>query len=75
MLLKSKIIISVVAGEDFMIINNTFVITPEVSQACLQFVAIDDTIVESDEELTLTIAAEDVTVGNVTIAIIDNDGM
>ena len=74
MLLKSKII-SVVAGEDFMIINNTFVITPEDPQACLQFVAVDDTIVENDEELTLTIVTEGEITGNVTIDIIDNDGM
>lgn len=74
MLLKNRII-SVVAGEDFMIMNNTFVITPEVSQACLQFVAIDDTIVEDEEELTLTIVAEGNIIGNVTIVITDNDGM
>lgn len=58
-----------------MIVNNTFVITPEVPQACLQFVAIDDTIVEDNEELTLTIVAEGEIMGNVTIAITDNDGM
>lgn len=69
------IINSLVAGEDFMIANNTFVITPEVPQACLQISTIDDVTVEDDEEFTLTIVAEGEIVGNVTIIIIDNDGM
>ena len=46
------------------------------SQACFQLVAIDDTIVESEEVFTLIIEASnsnDIVSGNVTVVIVDND--
>ena len=53
------------------------VIPVGVSQSCFQLVAIDDTIVEIDEEFTLIIEAKnsnDVISGKMTIVISDNDG-
>lgn len=61
---------------DFLIDSNaTFVITPEVSQACLQFRAIDDLVAENPEEVTVTFEMNGQIVGSTTAVIIDNDGM
>ena len=45
------------------------------SEACLNFEALDDDDVEDYEMVTVTIMAEGEVVGNTTISIIDNDGM
>ena len=62
---------------DYNTSNVPAVIPVGVSQSCFQLVAIDDTIVESDEEFTLIVEAEnlnDVISGNMTIVVSDNDG-
>ncbi len=60
---------------DFQINDTMFVITPEVSQACLQLEALDDSAVEDPEEVIVTIAMDGVLIGNTTIIISDNDGV
>lgn len=70
-----RIIFSTVEGEDFVITNESFVLSPDSQMACLQFIAIDDSTVESTEYVTITVTAEGEVVGNTTVAILDNDGM
>ena len=77
-IIMSDLLICLIAGEnvDFLIEGNTaLVITPEESQACLQFIAIDDPIAENPEEVTLTFEMSGRIVGSTTAIIIDNDGM
>ena len=53
------------------------VIPPEMSEACLELVAVEDEIVENDELFTLTVDTEnsnDVIDGNVSVVVMDNDG-
>ena len=53
------------------------VIPPEMSEACLELVAVEDEIVENDELFTLTVDTEnsnDVVDGNVSVVVMDNDG-
>ena len=65
----------VVQGEDFVIVRGPFFLDPEDEQACLEFMAIDDNTVEDKEAITVSIMVEGEAVGNVTLVIIDNDGM
>ena len=77
-IIMSNLLICLIVGEnvDFLIDSNTpLVITPEVSQACLQFRAIDDLIAENPEEVTLTFEMSGQIVGSTTAVITDNDGM
>ena len=63
--------------DDYNTSNVPAVIPVGMSQSCFQLVAIDDTIVESDEEFTLIVEAKnsnDVISGKMTIVISDNDG-
>ena len=61
---------------NFQILNDTtFIITRDVSQVCLQFVAFDDNIAEDPEQVIVTIATDDVIVGCTIVIITDNDGM
>ena len=61
---------------DFQIDNATgLVISPEESQACLQFRTIDDLIAENAEEVTITFEMGSQPVGNTTVVITDDDGM
>lgn len=63
-------------NSDFLIDGGaTLVITPEASQACLQFTAIDDPIPEDPEEVTITFEMSGQIVGSTTVIIIDDDGM
>jgi hypothetical protein len=52
-----------------------FAITPDVSQACLQFRAIDDLVAENPEEVTVTFEMSNQIVGSTTVVITDTDGM
>ena len=77
-IMSNLLIICLIIGEkvDFLIDSNTaLVITPEVSQACLQFRAIDDLVAENPEEVTLTFEMSGRIVGSTTAIIIDNDGI
>ena len=61
---------------DFQILNyTTFIITPDVSQVCLQFVAFDDDSAEDPEQVIVAITMEDVVIGYTTVVITDNDGI
>ena len=63
---------------DYNITNVPTVIPVGVLEACFQLVAIDDTIVESDEGFTLVIEAanpNDEVIENATVIIVDNDRM
>ena len=61
--------------QDFESINDTtFVIAPEASQVCLQFIAFDDDVPEGPEEFIVTIEMNGQSIGNTTVVIIDNDG-
>jgi hypothetical protein len=62
--------------EDYRIVNDTmFVITPQVSQVCLQFLIFDDDAIEDPENFTVTIIKRSgQIVGNTTVIIVDNDG-
>ena len=53
------------------------VIPPEMSEACLELVAVEDEIVENDELFTLAVDTQnsnDVVDGNVSVIVTDNDG-
>ena len=57
--------------------NVSITITPGMSEACFEILAIDDEIVENDEEFVVTAKADnlnDIVTGNVSINILDNDG-
>ena len=61
---------------DYNITNQLIVIPVGMSQACFQLVAVDDTIVESEEAFIVVIEAihsNDIVTGNATIVIVDND--
>lgn len=61
---------------DYNISNFSSVIPVGESQYCFQLVAVDDTIVESDEEFILVVETKnsnDIVSGNVTVVIFDND--
>ena len=65
------------AVNDFTIENVSTVIPPGSSKACLQFLAIDDNIVENHEMFTMiaeTRNPNDTVNGTTSIIIIDNDG-
>lgn len=58
--------------------NASIAIPPGESEACLQLLAADDVIVESEESFTLMVEAvdpSDTVNGNVLISISDNDGI
>ena len=62
---------------DYNIINQPAVIPVGVSDACFQLAAIDDMIIEDDENFTLVIEttnSNDKIVGKATFLISDNDG-
>ena len=51
-----------------------FIITPQDSQVCLQFLIIDDDAIEDSENFIVTIVRSGQNVGNTTVVIEDNDG-
>ena len=62
---------------DFILNDTQLIITPDVSQGCLQFEALDDSSVEDTEQVIVTILMGDLTSGNIItiVEITDNDGM
>ena len=62
---------------DFILNDTTLIITPDISQGCLQFKALDDSSVEDSEQVIITISTGDLTIGDmmVIVVITDNDGM
>ena len=67
-----------IAVEDIAILNTSIAISPGQSEACIQLLAVDDMIVESEERFTLRVEAadpSDTVNGNVSISISDNDGI
>ena len=62
---------------DFILNDTTLIITPDISQGCLQFKALDDNSVEDSEQVIITIVMGDLTIEAliVTVVITDNDGM
>ena len=66
------------AIDDFMIVNSSTVIPPGVSEACIQFVAIDDELIEDEEHFSVVVEVgnpNDIVYGNTTVTILDNDGI
>ena len=60
------------------ILNTTLIITPDTSQGCLQFEALDDSSIEDPEQVIVTPQMSDLTSGNniyTIVEITDNDGM
>ena len=57
--------------------DTTFIITPDVSQVCLEFEAFDDNSTEDTEQVIVhvAIAMDDVIIGYTIVIITDNDGM
>ena len=51
-----------------------FIVTPQDSQVCLQFLIIDDDNIEDSENFIVTIVRSGQIVGNTTVVIEDNDG-
>ena len=64
-----------VYNQDFVITRDPFFLEPDEQQACLEFEAIDDDVVEGLETVTFTITADGEVVGNISVMITDNDGM
>ena len=62
-------------NQDFVITRGPFFLEPDDQQACLEFEAIDDEVVENPETVTFTITADGEVVGNISVTIVDNDGM
>ena len=65
------------ADSDLTAENVSITITPGMSEACFEILAVDDEIVENDEEFVVTAEADnpnDIVNGNVSINILDNDG-
>ena len=51
-----------------------FIVTPQDSQVCLQFLILDDDTIEDSENFTVTIVRSGQIVGNTTVIIEDNEG-
>ena len=51
-----------------------FIVTPQDSQVCLQFLIIDDDNIEDSENFTVIIVRSGQLVGTTTVIIEDNDG-
>ena len=64
-----------VYNQDFAVTRDPFFLEPDEQQACLEFEAIDDEVVEDLEAVTVTITADGEVVGNISVSITDNDGM
>ena len=62
---------------DFILNDTTLIITPDVSQGCLQFKALDDDSVEDSEQVVMFTVMGDITniIGLSLVDITDNDGM
>ena len=60
---------------DFILNDTTLIITPDVSQGCLQFEALDDDSVEDPEQVIVAIAMDDAFIEYTIVVITDNDGM
>ena len=60
---------------DFILNDTTLIITPDVSQGCLQFEALDDDSAEDPESVIVAIETDDVFIGYTIVVITDNDGI
>lgn len=78
-IVKSLILFSTSKGIGDIAAENLSITIPSgTSEACLQLLAVDDEIVEVEEVFVITLKAgnvNDVVFGNVSVNILDNDGM